>query len=111
MSRRRGLGEDPLDAFLPRQEREQAAPAPQARAARKRPLTVTLPPELVDELRDAVVYLEQRGARVALAGLVEEALAAWLERLRASYDVGERFPHRGAAALRPGARVRQPEDR
>jgi len=104
--KRGGLGDDALDAFIPRPDRTAPLEASPPAGGRKRSLTVTLPPDLVEELRDAVVFLEQRGSRVALAGLVEEALSAWLQRLRASHDVGDRFPPRGAVTLRPGPRVR-----
>lgn len=128
--RRGGLGDDPLDSFLPQQqrraEREQSEPAaPESEpgavaftpaaalaaepasipAGRKRSLTVTLPPDLVEELRDAVVYLEQQGERVVLAGLVELALNTELRRLRRSHDVGKRFPARGETSLRTGPRI------
>lgn len=126
--KRGGLGDDPLDAFLPQQQRRadreqtepavtesevdavQAPPAPSPAApaspsGRKRSLTVTLPPDLVEELRDAVVYLEQQGERVVLAGLVETALTTELRRLRRGHDVGQRFPTRGGTNLRTGPRI------
>lgn len=121
--KRGGLGDDPLDAFLPQQQRRaeqehaepevdvvQAPPTtqpapPASLPGRKRSLTVTLPPDLVEELRDAVVYLEQQGERVVLAGLVETALTTELRRLRRGHDVGERFPARGGTSLRTGPRI------
>lgn len=126
--KRGGLGDDPLDAFLPQQQRraeqEQTEPAvtepevdavqspptpqpasPASLSGRKRSLTVTLPPDLVEELRDAVVYLEQQGERVVLAGLVETALTTELRRLRRGHDIDERFPARGGISLRTGPRV------
>lgn len=57
-------------------------------------LTVQLRSELVDELRDAVVYLPTQGVQATVAGIVEEALNHELTRLREEHHGGERFPAR-----------------
>jgi hypothetical protein len=57
-------------------------------------LTVQLPAELVEELRDAVVFLPTQGVQATVAGLVTQALPDQLAWLRDQYHDGHRFPQR-----------------
>lgn len=57
-------------------------------------LTVQLRSEVIDELRDAVVYLPTQGVQATVAGIVEQALDHELARLRQEHHAGERFPAR-----------------
>ena len=50
----------------------------------------------MEELREAVVWLPSQGVHATVAGIIEQALHAELERLRQQYREGEAFPHAGA---------------
>lgn len=75
-------------------------PTPAAQRQRTK-LTVQLPAEVVDELRDAVVYLPTQGVQATVAGLVTQALEAELVRLREQHCDGYPFPARNTEP-RPG---------
>lgn len=115
--RRPALGSDPLDALFsspapgvpspPKPARARApktpaakpaAPAPVNPPARSRKVKTTylLPPELVDEARDAAVALAGPPLRLTLAALVEGALRRELDRLRSEHTKGKPFPRHGA---------------
>lgn len=68
-------------------------PAPAAQRQRSK-LTVQLPAELVDELRDAVVFLPTQGVQATVAGLVTQALEHELATLREQHHDGHPFPAR-----------------
>lgn len=56
--------------------------------------TLYLPRDLLDEARNAVVYLAGPPARLTLTKLAEQALRAELERLKLRYLGGAEFPAR-----------------
>jgi hypothetical protein len=72
------------DAAMPRR------PSPKVRA------TLYLPEDLLDEARDAAVFLAGYPARLTLTGLAENAFRAELERLKLLYNGGRDFPPRDA---------------
>lgn len=73
-----------------------AAPRPRAK------FTTQIAAEVVEELRDAVVYLPTRGVRTTVASATEEALRRELARLRHEYHDGKPFPSRGPGQPPPG---------
>lgn len=97
---RRGLPADPpatpAQAVVSGPDQPGTASPRRARsgAADRAKLTVQLRSELVDELRDAVVYLPTQGVQATVAGIVEQALDHELARLREEHHRGERFPAR-----------------
>ena len=77
--------------------------APSGRRARAR-LSVDLDADLVDELKDAVVYAQHRGQpELTQVALVETGLRQALEDLAADLGV-EDFPSRGDNTPKPGRR-------
>ena len=76
-----------LDDLLP------GPPAPPARPARVR-ASFSLPPEVLDAVRDAAAHLSSGPGRMTLADLAEQALRAEVERLAAAHNRGRPFPHR-----------------
>lgn len=62
--------------------------------SRKVRATLYLPPELLDEARDAVYHLAGYPAHMTLTKLAEEAFRREVERLKKLYHGGEAFPHR-----------------
>jgi hypothetical protein len=56
--------------------------------------TLYLPIDLLDEARDAAVYLAGYPARLTLTKLVEDAFRAELRRLKQLYNAGQDFPQR-----------------
>ncbi|NLS91118.1 MAG: type II toxin-antitoxin system CcdA family antitoxin [Planctomycetaceae bacterium] len=56
--------------------------------------TLYLTPELLDEARNATVFLAGYPLRLTLTRLVEQALRAELARLKNAYNCGEEFPPR-----------------
>ena len=99
MATRKGstIGNNPLDQVVPLRPVEPIAPAA-VEPARER-LTVSLPVDLVERARNAVWWTP--GA--TLAGLVENALAADMDRLEA--ENGGAFKAR-SANLKPGRRMK-----
>jgi len=65
----------------------------QPRAAKVR-ATLYLSAELLNEARNAAVYLAGYPVRLTLTRLAEEALRAELERLKREFNHGEAFPQR-----------------
>jgi hypothetical protein len=76
-----------------------------ARKAAKRPdqtrANLRLSTPLIEEVRDAVVYLSGPPVRLTFARFTEEAFRRELERLQAKYAGGKPFPRR-KSELRPG---------
>ena len=68
----------------------QRRPSPKVRA------TLYLPEDLLDEARDAAVFLAGYPARLTLTGLAENAFRAELERLKLLYNGGRDVPPRDA---------------
>jgi hypothetical protein len=68
-------------------------------------ITVELSADLVEECRNAVVYLSGPPDRLTLAGLVADALREELDRLRNLRNEGESFPQRDSD-LRGGRPLR-----
>jgi hypothetical protein len=56
--------------------------------------TLYLPADLLDEARDAAVFLAGYPARLTLTRLVENAFRAELQRLKDEYNQGRDFPPR-----------------
>jgi hypothetical protein len=56
--------------------------------------TLYLPADLLDEARDATVFLAGYPARLTLSKLVEHAFRAELRRLKQLYNDGQEFPQR-----------------
>lgn len=106
MSKRRpSIGDDPLDGLVPRTARAKAparlstSSARQERPAapdRKVRATFHLPAALVEDAKNAVVALSGPPVRLTLAGLVRDALARELERLRNAHHKGKPWPPRAA---------------
>lgn len=87
MAKRRTIGTNPLDVVIPTRREERAESAP--RVVKER-LTVHLPVDLIDRIKNAVYWTPG----LTLAGLAEEALTAAVERLER--ERGEPFPPRKA---------------
>ena len=62
--------------------------------SRKVRATLYLPPELLDEARDAAYYLAGHPAHMTLTKLAEQAFRRELERLKQLYHGGQDFPQR-----------------
>lgn len=62
--------------------------------SRKVRATLYLPPEVLDEARDAAYHLAGFPAHMTLTKLAEEAFRRELERLKKIYNAGQDFPHR-----------------
>lgn len=86
MTKRRTIGINPLDAVIPAKG-EQTPSAPRVLKER---LTVHLPVDLIDRVKNAVYWTPG----LTLAGLAEEALTAAVEKLERQR--GEPFPPRKA---------------
>ena len=102
MSRRRStIGANPLDALVPMTANGAVRAEPQAEPVKqaKERATFQLPVGLIERTRNAVYWTP--GA--TMAGIMEEALAAYLGRLEKKR--GEPFPER-AGALRTGRPVK-----
>ncbi len=56
--------------------------------------TIYLPRDLLDEARDAAVYLAGYPARLTLTGFAENAFRTELLRLKLLYNKGQDFPPR-----------------
>lgn len=65
-----------------------------ARRADRAKLTAEIAADVIEELRDAVVWLPRQGVRATVAGVIEQALRAELARLREQYRGGRAFPPR-----------------
>lgn len=110
MARRRTIGENPLDALLapapasarprreapPRAGKQPRPAAPTPKPARSVRATFHLPAALVEDAKNAVVALSGPPVRLTLAGLVRNALARELERLRNAHHKGKPWPPRTA---------------
>jgi len=62
--------------------------------SRKVRATLYLPPEVLNEARDAAYHLAGFPAHMTLTKLAEEAFRRELERLKKLYNAGQDFPHR-----------------
>lgn len=65
-----------------------------ARGGAKVRATIYLPQEILDEARNAVVFLAGPPARLTLTKLAEVAFRLELERLKSRYNDGKEFPER-----------------
>lgn len=117
-TKRRAMGENPLDMLVPAKGNVRAAmqvsrrklapagttPRPEKRVrprVTKERLTVHVPAELADACKDAVVALSGPPLRLTLAHLAEAALRRELDRLQREHTKGKPFPKR-AAELKGG---------
>jgi len=64
-------------------------------------LSVQVSAECGEEARDAVIFLRTQGIHTTLSGFVEKAIKAEIERLRKTYNEGQRLPRR-KTELGPG---------
>ncbi len=78
---------DALDDLLP------GPPAPATRPARVR-ASFSLPPEVLDAVRDAAAHLSSGTGRMTMAELAEQALRTEVDRLAARHNRGRPFPRR-----------------
>lgn len=101
---RRSPAAELVHASQPADERavpKSRAPAPSSRTQR---LSLDLDYELVEELRNAVVYLQRQGhPEITQVGMIASALDSLLRSLRQEHGY-ERFPARGATRPKPGRR-------
>lgn len=81
------------------------APAQSSREPRRtRRVSLDLDADLVEEFRDAVVYLQRHGQpEVTQVGIVTKALTDALAALKDEHGVNH-FPHRHERRLKPGRR-------
>lgn len=102
-TRRPTIGNDPLDAYVPAArvprkpeaaEPEEAIVSTRPRSAAKVRATFHVSAELLEEARNAVVYLAGPPTRLTLAELAETALRKEIERLRKAHNSGKAFPVR-----------------
>jgi hypothetical protein len=70
-------------------------PSPRKPSSAKLRATLYISADVLDQARDAAVYLAGYPARLTLTKLVEDALRIELNRLKNQYLAGEEFPHRG----------------
>ena len=68
----------------------------QSESSRKVRATLYVPSELLEEARDATVFLAGYPVRMTLTRLVEDALRSELARLKARHNEGRDFPTRDA---------------
>ena len=68
-----------------------------SRGARKVRATLYVPADLLEEARDAAVFLAGYPVRLTLSKLVEDALRAELGRLKSEHTAGQDFPQRTEA--------------
>ena len=108
-TKRHAMGENPLDFLVPtkgdtatamrasRRGLEPAGTTPRPVAAPrvvKERLTVHVPVDVVDVVKDCVVALSGPPLRLTLAGFAEQALRHELERLQKEHNRGKAFPKR-----------------
>lgn len=116
-TRRPTIGNDPLEAYVPA-KRESRGPEVEAesperhvkgsaksRAGGKVRATFHVSSEILEEARNAVVYLAGPPTRLTLADLAENALKRELERLKKAHNSGKEFPVRNGE-LRGGRPIR-----
>lgn len=117
--RRPTIGNDPLEVYVPSvrdtgRPEEEKRPSKQetrptlhvrARAAAKVRATFHISAELLEEARNAVVYLAGPPTRLTLADLAESALKREIERLKKAHNTGKEFPARNGE-LKGGRPIR-----
>lgn len=110
--RRPTIGNDPLEAYMPAKRdshkpESETEPTVSARprGGTKVRATFHVSAELLEEARNAVVYLAGPPTRLTLADLAETALKKELERLRKVHNSGEKFPARNGE-LKGGRPIR-----
>lgn len=117
--RRATIGNDPLEAYVPAKRDSHKAEGETDLAARGMKSAVSAKPragakvratfhvsaELLEEARNAVVYLAGPPTRLTLADLAEAALKRELERLKKAHNSGKEFPARNGE-LKGGRPIR-----
>ncbi|MBI2421749.1 MAG: hypothetical protein HYV27_02885 [Candidatus Hydrogenedentes bacterium] len=112
--RRPTIGNDPLEAYVPATRDSRSAEAESPRAAKANPktggggkvrATFHVSADILEEARNAVVYLAGPPTRLTLADLAENALKRELERLKKAHNSGKEFPARNGD-LRGGRPIR-----
>lgn len=115
--RRATIGNDPLEAYVPT-KRESRGPevetdspkrhvkeSAKSRGGGKVRATFHVSSEILEEARNAVVYLAGPPTRLTLADLAENSLKRELERLKKAHNAGKEFPARNGD-LRGGRPIR-----
>jgi len=100
---RSALGESGGPQPIERKEVRATLPAREAPSTKAK-LSVNLPSDLIEEVRDAVDALGGPPYRLSMTAFAENALRAELERLKRAETEGEKFPSR-TGPLKPGPRV------
>lgn len=112
--RRPTIGNDPLEAYVPAKKEDRAETEPHERGAKagaksagggKVRATFHISEDLLQQARNAVVYLAGPPTRLTLADLAESALKRELERLKKAHNSGKEFPAR-SGELRGGRPIR-----
>jgi hypothetical protein len=114
--RRRTIGNDPLEAYVPAKTESRNKPGVEGesegtdktvrpRSMGKVRATFHVSGEVLEEARNAVVYLAGPPTRLTLADLAENALKRELERLKKAHNSGKAFPAR-TGELRGGRPIR-----
>jgi len=113
--RRPTIGNDPLEAYVPakrdtrdadtKADRPAANASAKAGGGSKVRATFHISESLLQEARNAVVYLAGPPTRLTLADLAENALKRELERLKKAHNSGKEFPARNGE-LRGGRPIR-----
>ena len=86
---------------MARKKKLEVAPAdPPIRQAKRRPTTFQVRDDLVDQVRDAVVFLAGDPEYLNMAEFVENAITRELERLKRKHRNGEPFPSRSKSKRR-----------
>ena len=123
MSRRSAIGDNPLDSIIALPSPGGAAPMepeavgehsngsrrtpevqgprvtsqkPGAGGLKRTRLTVKVADGMVEELRDAVMFLHTKGVHTTLVGIIESAVETELARIKSEYNESEDLPRRGA---------------
>jgi hypothetical protein len=110
--RRPTIGNDPLEAYVPA-KRDPSKPESETeptdsakpRTGAKVRATFHVSADLLEEARNAVVYLAGPPTRLTLADLAEAALKKELERLKKAHNAGKEFPARNGE-LKGGRPIR-----
>jgi hypothetical protein len=113
--RRPTIGNDPLEAYVPAKRESRDAEADphdrdtktvvNSRGGSKVRATFHIAADVLEEARNAVVYLAGPPTRLTLADLAENALKRELERLKKTHNSGRDFPARNGE-LRGGRPIR-----
>lgn len=97
-ARRSALGANPLDTYFS-PPAAKAAPVAAPKPPKKIRATFHIPPDVFDEVRDAVYHLSGPPLRLTLAAFAEAAFRQYVADLRKTYNKGKAFPKRGGELM------------